>query len=107
MRILTSDRATLVCDVKRGGSKFWGFLNPQQGEAHKMAKETSDRSDRSIEHGPQRLQIHLIGHKAFIQDTINQFHAHRIADRIHWSKPMKIIHSDGQYISILSRERQR
>ncbi|MGI0493168.1 hypothetical protein ACN4EG_15395 [Alkalinema pantanalense CENA528] len=68
---------------------------------------SSDRSDRSVQHGPQRLQIHLIGHPEFIQDTINQLHAHRIADRIHWSQPMPIVHSDGQYISILSRERQR
>ncbi|OUC13196.1 MAG: hypothetical protein B0A82_18825 [Alkalinema sp. CACIAM 70d] len=72
-----------------------------------MAKGSSDRGDRSVKRERQCLQIHLIGHKEFVQDTINQFHAHRIADRIHWSKPMKIVHSDGQYISILSRERQR
>ncbi|OUC14800.1 MAG: hypothetical protein B0A82_10770 [Alkalinema sp. CACIAM 70d] len=72
-----------------------------------MAKGSSDRSDREVQHKKQRLQIHLIGHYDFIQDTINQFHAHRIADRIHWSKPMPIVHSDEQYISILSRERLR
>ncbi|MBD2325671.1 hypothetical protein [Alkalinema sp. FACHB-956] len=72
-----------------------------------MAKGSSDRGDRSVKRECQRLQIHLIGHKEFVQDTINQFHAHRIADRIHWSQPVKIVHSDGQYISILSRERQR
>ncbi|OUC13523.1 MAG: hypothetical protein B0A82_17150 [Alkalinema sp. CACIAM 70d] len=72
-----------------------------------MAKGSSDRSDRAVQHEKQRLQIHLIGHHDFIQDTINQFHAHRIADRIHWSKPMPIVHSDEQYISILSRERLR
>ncbi|OUC13279.1 MAG: hypothetical protein B0A82_17465, partial [Alkalinema sp. CACIAM 70d] len=38
LRILTFDRATLVCDVKRGGSKFLGFLGSLQGEAHNMAK---------------------------------------------------------------------
>ncbi|MGI0491902.1 hypothetical protein ACN4EG_08820 [Alkalinema pantanalense CENA528] len=72
-----------------------------------MAKGSSDRSDRSVQHERQRLQLHLIGHLEFIQDTINQFHALRYADRIHWSQPMPIVHSDGQYISILSRERQR
>ncbi|MBD2329581.1 hypothetical protein [Alkalinema sp. FACHB-956] len=72
-----------------------------------MAKGSSDRSDREVQHEKQRLQIHLIGHQEFIQDTINQLHSHRIADRIHWSQPMPIVHSDGQYISILSRERQR
>ncbi|OUC15278.1 MAG: hypothetical protein B0A82_07975 [Alkalinema sp. CACIAM 70d] len=72
-----------------------------------MAKGSSDRGDRAVQHEKQRLQIHLIGHQEFIQDTINQLHAHRIADRIHWSQPMKIVHSDGQYVSILSRERLR
>ncbi|MGI0494998.1 hypothetical protein ACN4EG_24700 [Alkalinema pantanalense CENA528] len=66
-----------------------------------------DPSDRTVQHGPQRLQLHLIGHLEFIQDTINQFHALRYVDRIHWSKPMPIVHSDNQYISILSRERLR
>ncbi|MGI0490178.1 hypothetical protein ACN4EG_00085 [Alkalinema pantanalense CENA528] len=72
-----------------------------------MAKGSSDRSDREVQHERQRLQIHLIGRPEFIQDTINQLHVHRIADRIYWSQPMKSIHSDGQYISILSRERLR
>lgn len=36
-----------------------------------MVKGSIDRSDRSVQPEKQRLQIYLIGHHEFIQDTIN------------------------------------